>query len=131
MVLEVKFDPEQKGLLFGKKGSTIRQIQEESNGALLDVDKGSDCTVRITGPARAVQKARHALAELLHLDAARVETVEVPAELMDVIFGSRGERMRRVEATHGVSTARLDGEQTSVTGVRVRGSVEGVAAAVN
>ena len=56
--------------------------------------------MRITGPSYAVKKARLALAELLHLDAARVETVEVPADLMDLIFGQRGERMRRLETAH-------------------------------
>ena len=67
--VEVKlvFDPEQKGTLLGKNGSTINRIQQQSEGAQLEIARGDECFIRVWGPSAAVARARKALVELLHL----------------------------------------------------------------
>ena len=122
--VSITFDPEQKGTLIGKGGSTINRVQAQS-GAVLELGKGADSTVKISGPAACVQKAREALAELLHLDAKKVQPVDVPAELVDMVSGRGGENLRRLEAKHGVGI-----DHCRPSGLKVRGAVEGVAAAV-
>ena len=96
--LVVKFDPEQKGMLLGKGGSTINRIQQESRGATIELGKGGDSSVKLVGPNEAVLRARSAIAELLHLDAAMVKKLEVPAEIVDAVVGRGGEHVRQLEA---------------------------------
>ena len=48
--VKLKFDPEQKGTLLGKGGATINRVQQESQGASLEISKGDECTIRIWGP---------------------------------------------------------------------------------
>ena len=123
----MKFDPEQKGTLLGKGGSTINRIQTESGGAVLELGKGDDCTVKISGPNTAVLRARKALAELLHLDAKSVKVVELPGEIMDATIGKGGENIRRLESAHGVSIDfNRSGPRTEPCKLKLRGSVEGV-----
>ena len=95
----LKFDPEQKGTLLGKNGSTINRIQQESTGAQLEISKGEECSIRVWGPSAAVvsrldqtvcsrtrllgifdsthasgqAKARAALVQLLYLDAKSIQ----------------------------------------------------------
>jgi len=124
----IRFDSEQKGLLFGKGGSTIQRIQQESR-ANLDIGRGTDCVVRISGPRANVNKARSALADILHLDAACTRTVLVPFDIGEVVAAR--DKLRRLEQTHGVNVIRMERKDEAPTfGVKVRGDEEGVAAAV-
>ena len=60
--LEIRFDPEQKGTLLGKGGSTINEIQKKSGGAILEIAKGAECSIKVSGPNQAVMRARKLLA---------------------------------------------------------------------
>jgi len=120
----IKFDPEQKGTLLGKGGATIQRIQSESGGAMLEIGKGSDPTVRISGPYVAVEAARTEICRLLKLDAESVRSVDVPEEVTGALFG-RGEKLRALAAAHGVNIDRTEG------GAKVRGSRKAVEAAVS
>lgn len=129
--ITLKFDPEQKGTLLGKAGSTINRIQQQSQGALMEVAKGDECTIRVWGPSAAVERARQSLVELLHLDAKSKEVLEVPTELLDHIIGRGGEHVKRLEAEQGVSIDILKAtEKTEPSRIKFRGSVEGVKAAM-
>jgi len=139
--LVVKFDPEQKHKLLGKGGATIKRIQQESGGAMIDLDKGSEGTVTLSGPNACVLKARKAVVELLRLDAESVRAVEVPSDIVDAVIGKGGENLSRLEEEHGVSIGsnhRLVAANASADGsggvvqcrMQVRGSVEGVKRAV-
>ena len=121
--LEIRFDPEQKGTLLGKGGSTINEIQKKSGGAILEIAKGAECSIKVSGPNQAVMRARKLLAELLHLDAASVKIVEMPFEVVDKVIGRGGENVRRLEKEHGVSidSARLDSKSTETYKVKIRG----------
>eukprot|EP00966_Prymnesium_polylepis_P264419 6108769-Prymnesium_polylepis.1 len=137
----VKFDPEQKGTLLGKGGATINRIQQESGGALIELGKGEDSSVKICGPSKAVQAARAAVIALLHLDAESVRAVEVAAELVDAVVGRGGENLRQLEAEHEVSidsTHRLQsyrsgpGERpTEACRIKVRGGTDAVKRAMD
>lgn len=120
----IKFDPEQKGTLLGKGGATIQRIQSESGGAMLEIGKGSDPTVRISGPYVAVEAARTEICRLLKLDAESVRSVDVPEEVTGALFG-RGDKLRALAAAHGVNIDRTEG------GAKVRGSRKAVEAAVS
>jgi predicted RNA-binding protein YlqC (UPF0109 family) len=120
----LRFDVEQKGTLLGKGGATIQRIQSESGGAMLEIGKGAESTVRITGPYVAVEAARAEICRLLKLDAESVRSVDVPEEVTVAVFG-RGEKLRALAAAHGVNIDRADG------GVKVRGSRGAVEAAVS
>jgi polyribonucleotide nucleotidyltransferase len=127
----IKFDPEQKGTLLGKGGATINRIQQESQGAVLELGKGDDSSLKISGPTQAVMRAREALAALLHLDAKSVKVIDVPAETIDAVVGKGGENVRRLEKTHGVSIdSNRSGGRTEPCKMKLRGSVEGVKAAL-
>ena len=129
--ITLKFDPEQKGTLLGKAGSTINRIQQQSQGALMEVAKGDECTIRVWGPSAAVERARQSLVELLHLDAKSKEVLEVPTELLDHIIGRGGEHVKRLEAEQGVSIdIQKATEKTEPSRIKFRGSVEGVKAAM-
>ena len=130
--ITLKFDPEQKGTLLGAKGATINRIQQESNGAQLEVSKGDDGTIRVWGASAAVAKARQALVSLLFLDAKAIQVVEVAGELLDVVIGRGGEKVRKLEAEHSVRIDSSRGEaKTEPAKLKFRGSKEGVQAAVN
>ena len=130
MEATLKFDPEQKGTLLGKNGSTINRIQQESNGAQLEISRGEECTIRIWGPSAAVARARQSLVSLLYLDAKSVQVVEVPSDLIDLVIG-RGERVKKLEEEYAV---RIDSsrsaDKSEPSKLKFRGSVEGVKAAV-
>ena len=127
--LVLKYDPEQKGLLLGKNGSTINRVTQESGGALLELGKSGECTVRVSGPQHAVSKARSLLAELLHLDAASVKTLSVPGETFESVAGRGGEHLKRLMAEHGVHIDTLRGAEP-VT-LKLRGGVAGVKKAMD
>ena len=127
----LKFDLEQKGTLLGKHGTTINRIQQESAGAQLEVSRGDECTIRIWGPSAAVAKARSSLVALLYLDAKSVQVVEVPSELIDVVIGRGGEKLKRMEEEHGVRVdSSKSNDRTEPSKLKFRGTVEGVKAAV-
>ena len=112
--LKLSYDPEQKGRLLGKGGATVQRIQSQSGGATLDIGKGDDATVRVSGPAHAVETARVAISRLLSLDAESVRTVAVPEAVALAVLGRGTERLKLPE---GVCADRAgDGA------VKVRGS---------
>ena len=122
----LKFDPEQKGTLLGKSGSTIQRLQQESNGAQLEIAKGDECSIRIWGPYAAVNRAREDLVKLLYLDAKKIEVVEVPGELLDQVIGRGGEHVRKLEELHAVRIDSSRGpDRQSAAKLKFRGSVEG------
>ena len=149
----LRYSAEQKGTLLGKGGATINRISTES-GAQLDLGKDPDCSIRIHGLAPAVAKAKELLEELLFLKAACVQMLEVPGDVVESVMGKGGEKVRRLQSTHKVSIDWLrapgavsDGRgdrrhksgaatrasptpDNEPTKVKVRGSKEGVAAAV-
>jgi hypothetical protein len=101
-------------------------LQAESEGAQLEIGKGSDCWIRIHGPYAAVARARSALLSLLFLDAKSVEVVEVPTELIDLVIGKGGENVKRVEAEHGVLIDSWRAPlHADASRMKFRGSVEG------
>ena len=62
-VLRMEIDEEQQGLLIGKRGSTIAQLQE-STGCALDIRKNTSM-LHIVGPAQPVEDAQAMILEML------------------------------------------------------------------
>lgn len=102
----IKYAAEQKGTLLGKGGSTINRISTES-GAQLDLGKDTDYSIRVHGPAAAVKRAQELLNELLFLNAASVQTVDIPFEVVDAVVGKGGENLRRLQQMYKVSIDNL------------------------
>ena len=102
----IKYAAEQKGTLLGKGGSTINRISTES-GAHLDLGKDTDYSIRVHGPAAAVKRAQDLLNDLLFLNAASVQTVDIPLEVIDAVVGKGGENVRRLQQLYKVSIDNL------------------------
>lgn len=149
----LRYSAEQKGTLLGKGGATINRISTES-GAQLELGKDPECSVRIHGLAPAVAVAQELLEGLLFLKAECVQVLEMPVDVVDAVMGKGGEHVRQLQSTHtvGIDWLRAPGAagdargdrrhksgaasrasptpESGVARVKVRGSKEGVAAAL-
>lgn len=67
---------------------------------MIDLSKEGECMVKLSGPNASVEKARRAVVELLHLDAESVRVVEVPTDIVDIVLGKGGEKLRHLESEH-------------------------------
>ena len=129
--IKLQFDPEQKGTLLGKNGSTINRIQQESEGAQLEIGRGEECFIKVWGPAAAVARARKSLSALLHLDAPSKQVIEVPTEVLDMVIGKGGEAVKRLEVSHSVSIdSSRAADRSEPSRLKIRGSVDGVKSAM-
>lgn len=81
-------------------GCLLCMHKQESGGAVIELGKGDDCSVKLTGPNVSVIKARKAVVELLHLDAESVRAVEVPHDIVDAVLGQGAEHLRQLETRH-------------------------------
>jgi polyribonucleotide nucleotidyltransferase len=141
----LKVETQHVGLLLGKGGATINNIQSQS-GAVLDVAKrqaagenghkenGKDSSQAVTvrGNAAAVKKALALLEAVLQYNAECSDEVQVAPNMLPLLIGRGGEEINRIRLETG---AAIDGERfdkdkrDEMPVLKLRGSTEAVAKA--
>ena len=113
----IEVDPESVGSLIGKKGVTIRMLQDES-GAKIDVDSdGGIVTVR--GDEAQIQKA----IDLIEARIADNKVVKIAAQGREfsAVIGKGGETVNKIRDESGVTSIDLDRDAEVIV---LRGSTE-------
>jgi far upstream element-binding protein len=89
--------PDQTGMIVGKGGATIRQI-EEASGARVQIDR--DGSIRLSGSEAQVEDAKAAITAIM---GSAPVIVEVDEERMGAVIGKGGETIRELQEEHGVN----------------------------
>lgn len=94
-VRKLEVDEEQQGLLIGRKGATIAQLQE-STGCALELRKSAK-QVAIAGSPQMVEQARSMILEMLEAQK-RVEVIiKVDPEQKGTLLGKAGATINRIQ----------------------------------
>ena len=118
-------DDEQQGLLIGKRGATIAQLQDET-GCSLEIKKGNS-TLTIAGPQASVASTVELIDELLR-DQRRVEiTLKFDPEQKGTLLGAKGSTINRIQQES--SGAQLEVSKGEECTIRVWGPSAAVARA--
>lgn len=92
---KLEVDEEQQGLLIGRKGATIAQLQE-STGCALELRKSAK-QVAIAGSPQMVEQARSMILEMLEAQK-RVEVIiKVDPEQKGTLLGKAGATINRIQ----------------------------------
>ena len=103
---QLPFKPELLGIVLGKKGATVQQIQKQFPQVQIKIVKDSNY-IRFEGKDKDVEEAKAAYSKLLaDLTGTSVE-LKFGSELVGMLVGKGGANVRKVESNSGASV-RID-----------------------
>jgi rRNA processing protein Krr1/Pno1 len=122
-VLTLPLDSESIGIIIGRAGATVKQIEAET-GATLKLDRERSCAI-VSGTPAQVDAARDAIAAKLETTAGEESVTIDCGRHLGAVIGKAGAIIQSLQTETG---ARIDADR-STSSVKLVGSTEQVAAA--
>ncbi|XP_051652012.1 far upstream element-binding protein 1 isoform X3 [Manacus candei] len=105
-VQEIMIPASKAGLVIGKGGETIKQLQERAGVKMVMIqdgpqNTGADKPLRITGDPYKVQQAKEMVLELIR-DQGGFREVPIPRFAVGIVIGRNGEMIKKIQNDAGV-----------------------------